>query len=64
MVLENHRPHLANRIVPFPLQVYFFLDTCLAENVVTATNSHLESQAVQKIEEIIEPDVGISGPTQ
>ena len=68
MILENRSPHLANLVrlgvASFPLQVHSFLDTRLAENVVTASNSHLKSQAVQEADEIVKPDVRVGSPTQ
>ena len=68
MVLENRSPHLSNLVrlslASFPLQVQLLFDACLAEVVVTASNSHLESQAVQQIHEIVKPDVCVSSPTQ
>ena len=67
MVFENRSPHLANlvwlSVVSFSLQVQFLLDTYLSEDVVTAPDPHLESQAVHQMNQIVEPDIRVSSPT-
>jgi hypothetical protein len=67
-VLQDYGTHLPDLVAfcvaAVPLEVNSLLNAGFPEQVMAASNAHVESETTQQIAQLIESDVGVGGSTQ